>query len=323
MYWNFFRNSSESYTCYYEPFHESLLSYVGSGATTVDETHTGVSDYWKEYRQLDYSILENLWRPWFGRERWSMSHQDQAADMAQFIQLLIEQSPGRPVIKFVRAGFRVSWLRKTFPDALIIHLVRNPRNVWESIVKKQGGSDDKLENFARFELGFIDYFLNVSNELNVGTSDHLYQDFYVLMARHFQSVEDYADHTWHYEQTVEDIEAWIQKANCKERLLDKVPELNPPSQNRHSGIHPDEWYLCQELSAVNRLNGVNQLDPSINSLKDQVKYFSTQQHLMEQRNKELVLENLRYKEQLEFRNGNFHRSAYFKILKNIKRLSGR
>jgi hypothetical protein len=56
--------------------------------------------------------------------------------LERYLHFLLDQSrPLRPVLQFNRVDFRLSWLRARFPEATILHLYRDPRDQWLSMVK--------------------------------------------------------------------------------------------------------------------------------------------------------------------------------------------
>src|SRR5207248_11757818 len=174
MFWNMLR-ASEEYTCYCEPCHEHLLDHVSKPPGPVDPTHTGVADYWREYRELPLEELREVWRPWFGRERFSLESGDNAADFARFLRYLIDSAPRTRVLKLVRFDFRVQWLRKVFPRATIIHVVRNPRSLWTSSVGRGSRRDDhEPEPHARWGR-FVAYTEAIARDLGIAVAGHPYR----------------------------------------------------------------------------------------------------------------------------------------------------
>ncbi len=102
-----------------------------------DDTHDDVKDYWREYRSIPLKRMRTFWQPWFGRERYVLTKEDEAPDLKAYLDFLIDQAEGIPVFKFVRAGLRAEWLRENYPDAQVVHIVRNPRSVWTSMMGRK------------------------------------------------------------------------------------------------------------------------------------------------------------------------------------------
>ena len=56
--------------------------------------------------------------------------------MAAYLSTLVELAGTRqPVLQFNRVDFRLPWLRARFPEAVLIHLYRDPREEWLSAVQ--------------------------------------------------------------------------------------------------------------------------------------------------------------------------------------------
>lgn len=130
--WNIFR-SVPGCNAFYEPCHDLLLTHIECN-TTPQQSHVGVSSYWDEYRP----ILEGL-RRWhrleFGFKNLYLEAEDLFTEFEDYIRFLLNSCGHlRPVLQFNRVDFRLPWLRKMFPDAAIIHLFRNPRDQWYSMV---------------------------------------------------------------------------------------------------------------------------------------------------------------------------------------------
>lgn len=120
-------------TAFYEPCHDNLLEHVRS-ATPVQDSHRGVTSYWDEYASL-MDRLPALHENAFGAIRLSLEADDEWPAFERYLRFLITGArPGRPVLQMNRVDLRLPWLRARFPEALIVHLVRNPRDQWLSMV---------------------------------------------------------------------------------------------------------------------------------------------------------------------------------------------
>ena len=122
-----------SLTTYYEPCHDNLFDHV-AGDTPVQASHRGMSSYWDEYRPLLHA-LDRMHRTDFGVCRLLLEAADEWPELENYIRFLLVRSPGRPVLQFNRVDFRLPWLRARFPEAVIVHLFRDPRNQWRSMTR--------------------------------------------------------------------------------------------------------------------------------------------------------------------------------------------
>jgi hypothetical protein len=130
--WNLFRSIPEC-KAFYEPCHDLLLTHIECN-TPPQSNHVGVSSYWDEYRPM-IDDLRNLHNIGFGFKSLYLEAEDHFEAFEGYIRFLLETCHTlHPVLQFNRVDFRLPWLRKKFPDAAIIHLYRNPRDQWYSMV---------------------------------------------------------------------------------------------------------------------------------------------------------------------------------------------
>ena len=125
--WNIFRHV-QGCTSFYEPLNERRWFDPATRGTRVDSTHLGVDDYWREYEGLE--ALGRWYREEWTSRRLFMDHHDWDAGLAEYIGALIAAAPQRAALQFNRVDFRLSWLRRHFPQATIVHLYRHPRDQW-------------------------------------------------------------------------------------------------------------------------------------------------------------------------------------------------
>ena len=130
--WNIFRQLDD-HTAFYEPFNERRWFDVSSRGGHTDNTHRGVSDYWAEYDGLQE--LRHYYREDWIRKQLYMDDLSFDHDMKRYIDCLIEKAPSRPVLQFNRVDFRLPWLRENYPHATLIHVYRNPRDQWCSVLR--------------------------------------------------------------------------------------------------------------------------------------------------------------------------------------------
>lgn len=133
MLWHVLRRVTHL-TAYYEPCHDNLVEHV-LGDTPVQQSHLAVTSYWDEYRPL-MDRLPALHRHDFGVSRLCLEGSDEWLELESYLRFLLERSaPARPVLQFNRMDFRLPWLRARFPDALVVHLFRDPRDQWLSMTR--------------------------------------------------------------------------------------------------------------------------------------------------------------------------------------------
>lgn len=137
---NVFRRSTAGYWCYQEPLHE----YIRHAATaperlldlhfdleaTLRHPHLEKPYFWELY-EVRHAI-SSLFRKDFSYDSFfaSEGHASFAA-LSEYLQCLLDNSRGRPMLQCCRTFGRVAALRKTF-GGKHIHLWRNPLDQWWS-----------------------------------------------------------------------------------------------------------------------------------------------------------------------------------------------
>jgi hypothetical protein len=249
MFWSMFRTASDRYRAYCEPFHEHLLSIVDDkDLVDEDPTHTGINDVFAEYRSLDRDALGNVWRPWYGRERFLLKRGDEADGMEAYLRFLIDSSPQRSVMKFTRATFRVEWFREKFPGATIVRLVRRPRDVWRSMWGRDWGVGG--EPFG----SFIRYSKSMAEDIGLDLPGDPYRTFYALMILGDEMSEKMVDDSWAYEEAVSDFTSWSTRHLIETGLMEAIPPIPVRTDSIGAQIHEGSWFDDQE-EAVRSLVG--------------------------------------------------------------------
>ncbi|MEX0885519.1 MAG: sulfotransferase [Phycisphaeraceae bacterium] len=121
------------YRAYYQPCQDNLLPHIRH--TRPMASHRGVDDYWSAFRPL-VGELPRYHEPAFGITRLMLEADEPWPALRDYLQLLIDNCDGeRPVLQFNAMCYRLPWLRRNFPDAQIMHLWRDPREHWLSVVR--------------------------------------------------------------------------------------------------------------------------------------------------------------------------------------------
>lgn len=131
----------EGVTAFYEPCHDNLCAHVQAD-TPVQDSHRGVTSYWDEYAPFR-DRLPALHAHAFGASRLYLEAGDEWPAFEHYLRTLIgETRPRRTVLQMNRTDLRLPWLRARFPEAVIVHLLRDPRDQWLSMVA--GEPDETL-----------------------------------------------------------------------------------------------------------------------------------------------------------------------------------
>ncbi len=109
--------------------------------------HLGVDSYWDEYQPL-LPTIEKVYRSEFGIQRLFLEGHNSYEALKIYISFLLSAADGIPVLQFNRVDFRLPWLQAHFPQAIIIHIYRDVREQWMSMVKNLSREvwDDPYEN---------------------------------------------------------------------------------------------------------------------------------------------------------------------------------
>ncbi len=202
MLWNLLRNTP-GVTAYYEPLH-ATLSRPSEQWPGVDPTHDDVQEYWSEYRHIP-GLADLYTQPWHRRNLY-LDRLSWQPELARYIQTLIDAADGVPVLQFNRVDFRLEWLRHTFPDAHVIHLFRNPRDQWLSVLRDPAsfGPHDANDDFAAHDLYFMNEWVeDLSTQfplLDWDDVEHPYEMFYRLWKLSYVWGKSYSHLSLSYEQ---------------------------------------------------------------------------------------------------------------------------
>ena len=245
--WQLF-DQLEGYCAWYEPLHPQLLAAIKHVEPKQD--HVGIQDYWTAYRQ--HPEFEKSYSMTFATKHLYLETQDEFSALEDYINHLIELSGDQvPVLQFNRVDFRLSWLRAKFPTAKIIHIERNPLQLYHSQRKH-------IDPLHKHEAGYWDayellpwcYALN--NEfpfLLANSRGHAFFQFYALHQLSRVVGEVHADVTINLDNHVFQSDDFI----------DKLSQVIPLSDQQRHAIKtmanvPElpvfETELTHELAAI-------------------------------------------------------------------------
>jgi len=126
--WQLF-DDMEGFCAWYEPLHPQLLSSIQHVEPKKD--HVGIRDYWTAYRK--HPQFDSHYQTEFSTNQLYMEATDDYPELERYIRSLIQLSaPDIPVLQFNRVDLRLAWLHDRFPEAKIIHIERNPMQLYHS-----------------------------------------------------------------------------------------------------------------------------------------------------------------------------------------------
>jgi hypothetical protein len=252
--WNIFRNI-EGMTSYYEPFNERRWFDKSAHGDRIDATHKGVSDYWSEYRDLE--ILQDYYQIEWIDQNLLMDSSFWAPEMKRFVEIMIEKSPGRPVLQFNRIDFRLPWFRFYFPHAKMIHLYRHPRDQWCSSLTNPElfPKTARMEEFAPYDAFYLgrwgrdlQYHFPFLDQDSIA---HPYQLFYYIWKLSYLFGAKYAHHSLAYEDlltnTEKSLDSLFTVLGIKQYDLDKLKHLIvAPPLGKWKLYAEDDWFSHHE-----------------------------------------------------------------------------
>ncbi len=252
--WQLFRNTP-GLTAYYEPLNENRW-FVAAGRHVVDATHKGVADYRREYAGMD--DLDGIFKTEWTYRQLYMDQRSHDESLHRYIAELIRRSPGRPVLQFNRVDFRLPWLRAQFPAARIVHLYRDPREQWMSVVMKMDapippkmGLPLSAFNDPFYTLEWARDLRHVFPFLEPAEASHPYELHYYLWRLSYLFGKQWADCSLSYEDLIGDVEGQL---GALYRVLGvedaHVPELAALNkgviEQRWQSYASAEWFFSIE-----------------------------------------------------------------------------
>ncbi|WP_162846704.1 sulfotransferase [Marinicella litoralis] len=217
--WQLF-DQLDGYCAWYEPLHPQLLAAINHIQPKQD--HVGIQDYWTTYRQ--HPGFEKYHDMSFATQNLYLEANDDEARLAAYINQLIELSGDEvPVLQFNRVDFRLPWLRANFPNAKIIHIARNPLQLYHSQRKH-------INSACRHDVNYWDAYellpwcYALSNEfpfLLKANSKHAFYPFYALYQLSNRVAEIYADVSINLDKHVFQSDEFIAKLSQVVKLNDQ------------------------------------------------------------------------------------------------------
>jgi hypothetical protein len=260
--WNLFR-SIPGFVSYYEPFNERRWFDPAARGERVDSTHRKVADYWAEYDGMADrgDVFDEAWN----EQELCMSEGAWNPRMKSYIERLVENANGRPVLQFNGLDFRLPWARRTFPNAKLVHLYRHPREQWASNLQKieRFAPDGKMSDFAEVD-GF--YLLNWARDLkyhfpflDAQEIEHPYQLHYLLWKLSYVYGRSWSDVSLGFEELTTNPERALfhlfEACGIDESHVESLlPLVEPPPFGKWKKYAEDAWFKrhekhCEEVLA--------------------------------------------------------------------------
>ncbi len=247
--WSLFKSLDEV-TCYYEPLHEKRFQIE---SFQVDNSHLGITSYDEEYRHL--GDLSGDFNSKWSVQNLFMNSTHFDPGLRNYIDTLIDKARGRAVLQFNRADLRLPWLRINYPDAKIVHLYRNPREQWMSILLKGGKIEKDTVYDFNSPLASNDFYtLEWARDLRhqfpflEPYGRHPYEIHYLLWRLSYLYGKNYSDISISYEELISDVshvfERILNKTGIEKRPdIEKLEKLNKGEiKKRWRDYAPGSWF---------------------------------------------------------------------------------
>ncbi len=252
--WLLFRKL-DNITAYYEPLNENRW-FLDKVQVEVDPTHIGVNNYSDEFKGLNYlnRFFSDLWT----YSHLYMTEKSYDYNLFCYIKELIDKAPNRSVLQFNRVDFRLGWIKAYFPDVVLLHIYRNPREQWMS-VQIDGGPIDPNYKISRYnvlygtpplfytiwwakDLRYIFEFLEPEGK-------HPYEVYYYLWRLSYIWAKNYVHYSFAYEELVTNFKGVLKelfefiKIPYTEDIISNLEKLNKGKiTQRWKNYASVEWF---------------------------------------------------------------------------------
>lgn len=264
--WNIF-NQAEGYSAFYEPCHDNLLAHIKY--TAPMESHREVDSYWDSYAPISEK-LEQLHQYDFGITRLLLEEEDHWGDFEKYLKYLTEcTGEDVAVLQCNRIDLRLPWIRSRFPDARIVHLHRNVRDAYVSIVRHL--MPDQLDNANEPNIyDMLEWCAVLASDFPFLAGPDIktmYDRHYYLWKLSRIMAERWADCSISFEeQLIKDPEsglrALVEEGGFDDEQIEDAKSLiQPVETGTWSLLHDAEWYDRTEIKCEQTLDelGLNEL----------------------------------------------------------------
>ncbi|MCD0458887.1 sulfotransferase [Roseiconus lacunae] len=259
--WNLFRDIA-GLTAYYEPLNERRWFDPRARGEHTDRSHLAVEDYWREYEGLE--SLCSVFPSRLNEVAISLADDAIAAELYAYIARLIAFAPKRALLQFNRMDFRLGWLAANFPSGKLVHLVRNPRDQWISILHGDNftTSNQHLSSFKE-----VDHFylLRWGKELALTLPflreqeiEHPYQLHYYIWRLSLAEAERHSHRILSFEELVRTPEKVLPELTewCDVEIADwenLYQKIKPVSIGKSAEYADSSWFKRHEERCDRRL----------------------------------------------------------------------
>ncbi|MEM1173013.1 MAG: tetratricopeptide repeat protein [Cyanobacteria bacterium P01_H01_bin.35] len=252
---------------FYEPLNEDIIRWLDStdDASEKDKyvnSHTFKGNYFEEYKLLDRDILQKEHTVNFAKYKVIMSSLESFPKLKRYIKFLLAShtdAKKSTVLQFNKIDFRLAWFKVNFPNAIIVNLRRNSRDIYVSYIGVYEKATSTKINPLTTDLGVLVYLNNYINFLGDMTSYKFTKDDFnnyekIYLTNQLSNVwaDKFADIIIDYESLVENPVDILGKilAHIPNFNLEFTEEIIPPRKDRINiwhNYHSEDWFQkCEE-----------------------------------------------------------------------------
>ena len=259
---------------FYEPLNYHLIDNLDKDDRQTQQdklqfAHTLKGGYLADYQFLDRKKLIKYFRREFNLTHIVMSATEQSDELKDYIHFLLSTYPQKlKFLQFNRIDFRLPWFKFNFPQALIVNLRRNPRDIYASFVgmflrKNPGKPQVNLENGVETTIDDVglneelDALSRVFALQSLTENLNSYQKIYLLNQLSNRWADLFADLVVEYESLIKDPIAVITEImsylpTWKPNFDREFIEAKKNRINVWQEYHPNSWFknneiVCDEL----------------------------------------------------------------------------
>lgn len=243
------------YCAWYEPLHPQLPAHVAHVKPKPD--HVGIDDYWRSYR--NHPSFTEHFSPDFAHNGLWLEAGSQYPELKAYIDDLIAASGDQQaVLQFNRMDFRLPWLKAQYPQATLIHIRRNPLQLWHSqrkhlpISERNNPSAADAYELMQWSVALSHHFPFLAKR----NHEHAFYRCYLLQRMSDWVADHQADLCLSLEADVFDTQDYADKLSA---TLDVPAQdwLNAQSDRHVSLLHPfSEDELAPLVSIMTEADGV-------------------------------------------------------------------
>lgn len=250
---------------FYEPLNEEVINWLDKDEKSTQENqtvfaHTLKDNYFGEYKSLNIEKLRQAHSREFGTKKMVMSKKDYYYQLKNYISFILSSYPTKlNVLQFNRIDFRLAWFKVNFPQALIVNLRRNPRDIYVSYIETHLRANQKTSFDFDYDLGgmfCLDFYIKLLGSISIPQfciyELNNYEKIYVVNQLSNLWADKFADVVVTYESLINNPIDILSKIvshipNYELKLLEEIVEPKKTRINLWSKYHPDSWFQeCEE-----------------------------------------------------------------------------